>query len=64
MKALQLFGLVMMVLLMSASPLLAQAPYQGPNVPVLSGAAVGAGIGAGVAILGAGYGFSRIGSCR
>jgi F-type H+-transporting ATPase subunit c len=58
MKALQLVGLVVMVLLMSASPLLAQAP----STPVLSGASFGAGIGAGVAILGAGYGFSRIGS--
>jgi F-type H+-transporting ATPase subunit c len=34
----------------------------GPDSPTFSGAAVGAGIGAGVTIIGAGYGFGRIGS--
>jgi F-type H+-transporting ATPase subunit c len=34
----------------------------GPDSPTFSGAAVGAGIGAGVTIVGAGYGFGRIGS--
>src|SRR5262249_16165327 len=34
----------------------------GPDSPSFSGAAVGAGIGAGVTIIGAGYGFGRIGS--
>jgi F-type H+-transporting ATPase subunit c len=34
----------------------------GPDHPTFSGAAVGAGIGAGITILGAGYGFGRIGS--
>jgi F-type H+-transporting ATPase subunit c len=34
----------------------------GPDHPVFSGAAIGAGIGAGVTILGAGLGLGRIGS--
>jgi F-type H+-transporting ATPase subunit c len=33
-----------------------------PDTSTLSGAAVGAGIGAGLTIIGAGYGFGRIGS--
>jgi F-type H+-transporting ATPase subunit c len=36
--------------------------YAGPDHPVFSGAAVGAGLGAGVTIIGAGYGFGRIGA--
>jgi F-type H+-transporting ATPase subunit c len=58
MKTLQLFGLIVVALLITASPALAQAP----NTSMFSGAAVGAGIGAGIAIIGAGYGFGRIGS--
>jgi len=34
----------------------------GPNMPIFSGAAVGAGLGAALTIIGAGYGFGRIGS--
>jgi F-type H+-transporting ATPase subunit c len=34
----------------------------GPDAPVFSGAAVGAGIGAGLTIVGAGLGFGRIGA--
>ena len=59
MKALQLVALVVVVMLVAAAPALAQAPG-GTNV--LSGAAVGGGIGAALAIIGAGYGFGRIGS--
>ena len=33
-----------------------------PDTSTLSGAAIGAGIGAGLTIIGAGYGFGRIGS--
>jgi F-type H+-transporting ATPase subunit c len=34
----------------------------GPDHVILSGAAVGAGVGAAITIIGAGYGFGRIGS--
>lgn len=61
MKALKLLALVVVVLLVTASPALAQATGS-PSYVLLSGAAVGAGIGAGLTIIGAGYGFSRIGS--
>src|SRR5688500_9705109 len=62
MKALQLFGLVVVVLLLAAAPVLAQQPPASPGTAVLSGNGVGAGLGAAITILGAGYGFSRIGS--
>jgi F-type H+-transporting ATPase subunit c len=60
MKALKLVALVLVVLFVTASPLLAQAGE--PHTSVFSGAAVGAGIGAAITIIGAGYGFGRIGS--
>src|SRR5205085_8893094 len=60
MKAMQWMGLAVVVLLLTATPALAQAT-PGSSV-ALSGAAVGAGIGAGLTIIGAGYGFGRIGS--
>jgi F-type H+-transporting ATPase subunit c len=60
MKAVQLLALVVVVLLACAPPLFAQTGA--PNTAVLSGNAVGAGIGAAVTILGAGYGFGRIGN--
>jgi F-type H+-transporting ATPase subunit c len=59
MKTLQLVGLAMAGMLLTALPALAQ---EGPSTPVFSGAAVGAGIGAAIAIIGAGYGFGRIGA--
>ena len=59
MKTLKLVALVLVVLFVTASPLLAQAE---PHTSVFSGAAVGAGIGAAITIIGAGYGFGRIGS--
>jgi F-type H+-transporting ATPase subunit c len=54
----QLVALVVVVLLLSAAPLFAQSA---PSTAVLSGGGVGAGLGAGITLLGAGYGFSRIG---
>ena len=58
MKAVQLVGLVLAVLLLAAAPAFAQAP----GTYVLSGAAVGAGLGAAITIIGAGWGFGRIGA--
>jgi len=60
MKIVKLLCLVMLVLLLAASPVLAQAGT--PTSLTFSGAAVGAGLGAGIAIVGAGWGFGRIGA--
>jgi len=60
MKIVKLLCLVMLVLLLAASPVLAQTGT--PSSMTLSGAAVGAGIGAGITIVGAGWGFGRIGA--
>jgi F-type H+-transporting ATPase subunit c len=60
MKLLWLVIVAVIVVLASAGPLLA-ADVQGGTL-AFSGAAVGAGIGAGVVLIGAGYGFGRIGS--
>ena len=60
MKIVKLLCLVMLVLLLAASPALAQTGT--PTSMTLSGAAVGAGIGAGITIVGAGWGFGRIGA--
>jgi F-type H+-transporting ATPase subunit c len=59
MKILKLFCLVMVALLLTAAPALAQT---GPSSITFSGAAVGAGLGAGITIIGAGWGFGRIGA--
>jgi F-type H+-transporting ATPase subunit c len=61
MKVVQLLALVVVVLLITAAPLFAQTPPSIPNTTVLSGGSVGAGLGAGITIIGAGYGFGRIG---
>jgi F-type H+-transporting ATPase subunit c len=61
MKTLHRLVLALVVLLLIAGPALAQAPGT-PNSITLSGAAVGAGIGAAFTIVGAGYGFGRIGA--
>jgi F-type H+-transporting ATPase subunit c len=58
MKALNVIALVVVVLLVMAAPAFAQAP----SSTTLSGGAIGAGLGAGLTIIGAGYGFGRIGS--
>lgn len=59
MKALQLFGTVIGVLLVLAGSAMAQTT---PSTSILSGGAIGAGLGAAITIIGAGYGFGRIGS--
>lgn len=51
--------LVVLVLLLTASPLLAQAPQQAAP---FYGPAIAAGLGAGLVILGASFGFGKIGS--
>ena len=60
MKTLQLLSLVVVVLLLSVSPLFAQGPT--PSSSFLSGSSAGAGLGAGITIIGAGWGFGRIGA--
>src|SRR5436190_2091088 len=64
MKLSNVVALVVVALLVAASPALAQSPA-GPTIPGSSfagSAGIGAGIGAGLTIIGAGYGFGRIGS--
>jgi F-type H+-transporting ATPase subunit c len=58
MKALQLIALVIVVLLLAVSP----AAAADLGSATFAGAGVGAAIGAGVTIIGAGWGFGRIGS--
>jgi F-type H+-transporting ATPase subunit c len=60
MKTLSLMVLVCILVLFSAAPALAQGTDH--NSYFLSGAAVGAGIGAGIVLIGAGWGFGRIGA--
>jgi F-type H+-transporting ATPase subunit c len=64
MKPLKLLVLVLVVMLLLAGPLMAQGttPPPGPTTNALSGPAVGAGIGAGLVLIGAGWGFGRIGA--
>lgn len=68
MKALKLTVLVFVVFLVVASPVLAQPAPTTPKdlsltgVNVFTGASIGAGLGAAITIVGAGYGFARIGS--
>jgi F-type H+-transporting ATPase subunit c len=57
MKTLRLLALVLMVFFLSALPAFAQQT----GTYVFSGAAIGAGLGAGLTIIGAGLGFGRIG---
>jgi F-type H+-transporting ATPase subunit c len=61
MKKLSLVLAVLVVLLLGATPAMAQPPAE-PHVSVLSGASIGAGLGAAIAIIGAGIGFGRIGA--
>lgn len=62
MKVVQTLCLVAVVILVTAAPVLAQAPPPGPASATLAGGAIGAGIGAALTIIGAGYGLGRIGS--
>jgi F-type H+-transporting ATPase subunit c len=60
MKVLKLFCVVVVVLLVAAAPAFAQPGP--PSSMFFSGAAVGAGLGAAITMIGAGYGFGRIGA--
>jgi F-type H+-transporting ATPase subunit c len=62
MKALRVVLVAVAVVLVTAAPVFAQQKGTPPNTQVISGAAIGAGLGAGLIIIGAGYGFGRIGS--
>ena len=59
MKVLKLLCLVMVVFLLAAAPAFAQ---EVPGSVTFSGAGVGAGLGAAITIVGAGWGFGRIGA--
>ncbi|HMC64084.1 MAG TPA: ATP synthase F0 subunit C [Gemmataceae bacterium] len=59
MNVLRIVGLVLVVFLIYVSPAFAQEP--GTHY-TLSGGAIGAGVGAALTIVGAGYGFGRIGA--
>jgi F-type H+-transporting ATPase subunit c len=59
MKVLQMMWLAVVVLLLVSAPAWAQ---QAPSSSMFSGGAVGGGIGAGIAIIGAGLGFGKIGA--
>jgi F-type H+-transporting ATPase subunit c len=62
MKVLNWAG-ALVVLCVMASPALAEgASEYGPSYSIFSGAAMGAGLGAALTIIGAGYGLGRIGS--
>jgi len=60
MKVLRLLALVVVVFFVAAVPALAQE--REGVVYVFSGMSIGAGLGAALTIIGAGYGFGRIGS--
>jgi F-type H+-transporting ATPase subunit c len=60
MKVLKLFCLVLLVLFVAAVPAFAQTA--GAQSVSFAGAAVGAGLGAGIVMIGAGIGFGRIGA--
>lgn len=62
MKALQVIALVVVVLLVTAAPAFAQAPTSTSITSLLSGPSIGAGLGAAITIIGAGWGFGRIGA--
>jgi F-type H+-transporting ATPase subunit c len=59
MKMLQLMALALFAMAMMAVPAFAQTV---PGNTTLSGSGLGAGLGAALTIIGAGYGFSKIGA--
>jgi F-type H+-transporting ATPase subunit c len=59
-NAVKLMAVVVAVMLLFASPLLAQTTT--PTSVSFSGAGLGAGLGAAITIVGAGWGFGRIGA--
>src|SRR5260370_1405221 len=62
MNAIKQLSLVVVVILVGAAPVLAQAPAGTPTSVSFSGAGLGAGLGMALTIIGAGYGMGRIGS--
>jgi F-type H+-transporting ATPase subunit c len=60
MRALHLVLLALAILFVAAGPALAQQAV--PTTEVFGGSGVGGGIGAAITIVGAGYGFGRIGA--
>ena len=62
MKTLNLLALVVVALLLAAAPALAQTTTYPPGNMFLSGAGIGAGLGAALTLIGAGYGFGKIGA--
>src|SRR5205807_10395791 len=62
MKALQWFAVAVVVVLVGAMPVWAQPAGVPAGSYVISGSSIGAGLGAALTIVGAGYGFGRIGS--
>lgn len=60
MKIVKLLCLVMVVMLLMAAPAFAQQTV--PTSVSFSGAGIGAGLGAALTIIGAGWGFGRIGA--
>jgi F-type H+-transporting ATPase subunit c len=62
MKLLKLAALVMVVFLLSASPVSAQKPGEAAGTAGNGLAVIGAGLGMAFALIGAGYGLGRIGS--
>jgi F-type H+-transporting ATPase subunit c len=61
MKLAKVFVLVLVISLLSGAPVMAQGSG-GSGAQVLNSAAIGAGIGAGLTLIGAGLGFGRIGA--
>lgn len=63
MKTLRILALVLMVVFLLVTPVLAQTTTELPKGNMtLSGAGIGAGLGAALTIMGAGYGFGKIGA--
>jgi hypothetical protein len=63
MKVLRLLALVLVAFFVATLPVMAQEPKELPQGTfVVSGKSIGAGLGAALTIIGAGYGFGRIGS--
>jgi F-type H+-transporting ATPase subunit c len=62
MKTLRLLALVLMVAFLLVSPALAQTTELPKGNMTLSGPALGAGLGAALTIIGAGFGFGKIGA--
>jgi F-type H+-transporting ATPase subunit c len=62
MKTLKVLLFVVGIVLLMASPVLAQTPPPPTGNMTISGASIGAGLGAALTLIGAGLGFGRIGA--